>query len=722
MAEAFRGLTVRLRVKSVPGKIYQGRLEDVVEQTLFLGDLKVAVDGQSGWNTNHQKIMVHGYDIADIEVVSSTTSLVAQNTSFVRPAVDLRPAQLPPSKAKQPKNQAQFIDPAIMSYARPTPKLATTPQDVSELSAPTTQIMSATLTKPFADIALNEIPSDVPKDNQLQEEVESGAGSAASRHKRHHRGKRRHRGGRTTHERDEEDSPEVIRQPRVENGWRTTPILDQASDSNNLHSSQAHHGTGRSSDRKPRHRRAKNSAAVQNGWATEDATDVQEMGEFDFAENLSKFDKHAVFAQLKDEDTTADEDRLVSFNRIKQAPQGTFGGKNLHPLENVLDHKSIRRSSNELGSDPEDAFDLQGTMTASKILERNSSRSSARREALRRGSSAQKEINMHGNFSPLTTKPSRGITHGSPNLSSDRQSSTRHVPTSCLRYAIGENVCPIITPAHLSSFEAIAISELKYTSDMLIESAGRNLASIILQTLNPGGRRLGNTNHNTKPVVVFLLGNNTTGARALTAARHLFERGVRVIACTSGHVSLSSASSPLSLAWHRFDDLLRAWPETAAYLKTLDAPPELIVDGLLGTETTLTSLEDEDYSDEPSIILEMIGWANKSRASVLSVDIPSGIDATTGAIQMRDGEPAEVRACLVVSFGMPLVGLLRALEVRHAAGDSSEEWHIYVVDIGLNAAARLNSKNAKTMREREKVPIVHFGADWAVKVIYDPGG
>ena len=31
---------------------------------------------------------------------------------------------------------------------------------------------------------------------------------------------------------------------------------------------------------------------AQNGWATEAATDIQEMGNFDFAGNLSKFDKH----------------------------------------------------------------------------------------------------------------------------------------------------------------------------------------------------------------------------------------------------------------------------------------------------------------------------------------------------------------------------------------------------------------------------------------------
>ena len=69
---------------------------------------------------------------------------------------------------------------------------------------------------------------------------------------------------------------------------------------------------------------------TQNGWATEDATDIQELGDFDFAGNLSKFNKREVFKQLKSEDTIADELRLVNHNRLPRA--GTAGGRNL-PLD-----------------------------------------------------------------------------------------------------------------------------------------------------------------------------------------------------------------------------------------------------------------------------------------------------------------------------------------------------------------------------------------------------
>lgn len=76
----------------------------------------------------------------------------------------------------------------------------------------------------------------------------------------------------------------------------------------------------------------------ENGWATEEATDVQELGDFDFIGNLTKFDKHSVFEKMKAEDSIAEEDRLVGHNRLKKP--GTNGGKNLHYSENVLDAPS----------------------------------------------------------------------------------------------------------------------------------------------------------------------------------------------------------------------------------------------------------------------------------------------------------------------------------------------------------------------------------------------
>jgi len=94
-------------------------------------------------------------------------------------------------------------------------------------------------------------------------------------------------------------------------GWRQTPLVEEATPAKR---------NGQKS------RRARKSFIEDaNGWATEDATDIQDMGDFDFESNLSKFDKRRVFDDIRKDDTTADGERLVSFNRV--AKPGTNRGK-----------------------------------------------------------------------------------------------------------------------------------------------------------------------------------------------------------------------------------------------------------------------------------------------------------------------------------------------------------------------------------------------------------
>lgn len=129
--------------------------------------------------------------------------------------------------------------------------------------------------------------------------------------------------------REEAKEPDVtpVRDTTRSKGWRQTPLLEPNPSFQPF------------STLKRKKNRA-NGKADENGWATEEATDVQDMGDFDFAGSLAKFDKHTVFNQIQAEDSVADEDRLVSHNRLPKAKPGTAGGKNLHYTENVLDSPS----------------------------------------------------------------------------------------------------------------------------------------------------------------------------------------------------------------------------------------------------------------------------------------------------------------------------------------------------------------------------------------------
>jgi enhancer of mRNA-decapping protein 3 len=136
--------------------------------------------------------------------------------------------------------------------------------------------------------------------------------------------KRRPRRGKN-HRNEENLEPDVVpaKETQRSQGWRQTPLLEPSP-------SFQPFTTLKKSNK--RHRRAD-----ENGWATEDATDVQDMGDFDFAGSLAKFDKKTVFTQIQAEDCIADGDRLVAHNRLPKAKPGTAGGKNLHYTENVLD-------------------------------------------------------------------------------------------------------------------------------------------------------------------------------------------------------------------------------------------------------------------------------------------------------------------------------------------------------------------------------------------------
>jgi NAD(P)H-hydrate epimerase len=92
--------------------------------------------------------------------------------------------------------------------------------------------------------------------------------------------------------------------------------------------------------------------------------------------------------------------------------------------------------------------------------------------------------------------------------------------------------------------------------------------------------------------------------------------------------------------------------------------PSLIVDGLLGTGSK---------GAPRGFMAPLIEWINEESlyASVLSVDIPSGIDADTGI-----AEGAAVRADITVAIGLPKTGLIRPEALPYVG-------NVEVADIGI---------------------------------------
>ena len=78
--------------------------------------------------------------------------------------------------------------------------------------------------------------------------------------------------------------------------------------------------------------------------------------------------------------------------------------------------------------------------------------------------------------------------------------------------------------------------------------------------------------------------------------------------------------------FRKMGGLVKGWETVRAALKKLEQPPELIVDALLGRGREFEALAEEDQRTA----IEVVGWANKSRAQVLAVEGPSGVGGSTG--------------------------------------------------------------------------------------------
>ena len=460
-------------------------------------------------------------------------------------------------------------------------------------------------------------------------------------------------------------------------GWRQTPLIEE---------------------RPARPKKGKKSIVEDlNGWATEDATDIQEMPEFDFETNLSKFDKKGVFEELRKDDATGEDERLVSFNR-KVRP-GTNGGRNLHYTESVLDGRQTQRDlwKSEAGETEDD----QGVHYSSG---RASRRANSKRElSSRRPSTIPQSLSQTG--LPRTESPrpfGKLSTTASPlngSISSFR---------SQLRMSATNRPCTCISPLQMLEIEQLCISELGLTEDIIAENAGRGIAQAALDTKSSS-------------TFLFLIGNHKSGARAVVAARHLRNRGHRVSVAVLGgdrdDSLIESLKRQLDL-YRRSGGWVVKWDDYQAKSGLKSEPiPDLIVDALFGVHVQFDELRTDDQANA----FEMIKFINRLSTTsgnakavpIMSIDVPSGINASSGEPTFVDGELLVVHAATILCLGAPKTGLLHAhakLDIANV-GDTGLglDWKILVADMGISNVVW---KKFGTRRRQG----VEFGRDWVAEV------
>lgn len=203
-----------------------------------------------------------------------------------------------------------------------------------------------------------------------------------------------------------------------------------------------------------------------------------------------------------------------------------------------------------------------------------------------------------------------------------------------------------LTAEEMGDADNYAIDTLGMGVESLMENAGTKIAELARRLL--GGDAAGKR-------VSVLVGRGNNGGDGLVAARHLHNWGADVT------VLLAEERREIrDVPARQFNTVERMGVRVAG--PEGDVGGELVVDALLGYGS-------RGNPREP--LAGLIRRANSSQVPILAVDIPSGLDATTG----EPGEPC-ITARVTVTFGMAKTGFLNP-RAKAFVGD------LYVADISL---------------------------------------
>jgi len=236
---------------------------------------------------------------------------------------------------------------------------------------------------------------------------------------------------------------------------------------------------------------------------------------------------------------------------------------------------------------------------------------------------------------------------------------------------------PWLTTEQMIEVDRAMVEDYGILLIQMMENAGRSLAHLARARFldgDPRGRS-----------VVVLAGTGGNGGGALVCARRLHDWGARVrVVLTAPDDRFTPVPAHQLRILRKMGVGIHGAAELGA---ALDA--ELIVDGVIGY-----SLKGAPHGDARRVL----EWAGGHPAPVLSLDAPSGVDATTGTIY----EPA-IRAAATLTLALPKRGL-RGEAVAALVGE------LYLADIsvppGLYAGPALGLEVGALFAEGDIVRLV----------------
>jgi len=198
-----------------------------------------------------------------------------------------------------------------------------------------------------------------------------------------------------------------------------------------------------------------------------------------------------------------------------------------------------------------------------------------------------------------------------------------------------------VTPSEMAAVDRVAVDEFGIALLQMMENAGRNLAWHIRE-MHTGS-------------VVVLAGNGGNGGGGLCAARHLTNRAIPVSIILDRHPD-------------ELDGAARTQYETLA---SMGVPVDHGVDALSNQDvgTAVDALVGYGL-DGPvrGTAADLVEQVNERDTTVVSLDVPSGLDSTSGKRTGRSIEPTRV-----VTLALPKTVL------------SEVKTDLYLADIGIPA-------------------------------------
>ena len=207
---------------------------------------------------------------------------------------------------------------------------------------------------------------------------------------------------------------------------------------------------------------------------------------------------------------------------------------------------------------------------------------------------------------------------------------------------------PAVTAAQMALVDRRAVQGYGIGLIQMMELAGRNLANLAREML--GGSVEGRE-------IVVLCGTGNNGGGGMVAARNLHGWGARV------QVVLTGSEAALKVVPKRQWRTLR---RLGLAVRPKGGPgsgrPDMVIDAIFGY----------GFRGKPRPrAARWIEWANDQGCPVLALDLPSGLDATTGIPSM----PC-VHASATLTLALPKTGL-RAPQAQDVVGD------VFLADIGV---------------------------------------